>query len=141
MSLTDAPAIVSSLSVQLAACASWVGGSGNHWYPIAPENTTVPFAILDDQNARRQQFAAESFGLLSGTLVLTIVDSAANRTLGQLETFGRTILKELLAQSSGIAFRDGDVGLVRDYIPATEAVHGTASMRAITLTIPYGLGI
>ena len=139
MSLTNAPAIVTSLSSQLAACASWVGGTANHWYPVGPDASTPPFAILDDQNARRTVYASEATGLLKGTLVITICDSGANRTIGQLEAFGRTILAELLAQVSGIAFRDGEVGLTQDYRPSTVAAEGTGALRSITMTIPYGL--
>jgi hypothetical protein len=139
MSLTNPPAIVTQLSTQLAACASWVGGNGNHWYPEAGTSATVPFAVLDDQNASRRVYASDAPGLLSGTLVITIVDSAANRTLGQLEAFGRTILAELVAQVAGIAFKDGEVGLVDDYKKATEAGEGTAAQRSITMSIPYGL--
>ncbi len=139
MSLTNPPAIVTSLSTQLAACASWVGTNTNHWYPSAPDATTAPFAVLDDQNAALDIYASDAAGLLSGTLVLSIYDTTANRTLGELETFGRTILKELLAQVSGIAFRSGDVGLAKDVQPATAAAEGTSALRVITLSIPYGL--
>lgn len=139
MSLTNAPAIVTSLSTQLAACASWVGSTTNHWYPEAPDAPTVPLAVLDDQNASRRIYASDAPGLLTGTLVITIVDSAANRTIGQLEEFGRTILKELLTQVTGIAFRDGEIGLVDDFRKATEAGEGTGALRSITMSIPYGL--
>lgn len=141
MSLTNPPAVVTQLSTQLAACASWTGGTTNHYYPIAPSGFSVPAAVLDDQQARRGIYASDAPGALTGTVVITIIDSAANRTLGQLETFGRTILKELTDQVSGLAFRDGEVGLVDDYKPATEAGEGTAAMRSITLSIPYGLDI
>ncbi len=139
MSLTNAPAIVTALSTQLAACASWVGTTTNHWYPEAPDGSTAPFACLDDQESDVEIYASDAPGLLSGTLVVTIVDSAANRTIGQLEEFGRTIRKELVAQVSGIAFRNGPIGLVQDYAPATTAAEGTGSLRSITFSLPYGL--
>ncbi len=139
MTLTNEPAIVTALSTQLAACASWVGTTTNHWYPLAPDATAVPYAVLDDQSAAGEIYASDAPPLLSGTLVITIYDSVANRTVGQLETFGRTILKELLAQVAGIAFRSGEVGLVQDYQPATGAAEGTGAQRSITISISYGL--
>ncbi len=141
MSLTNAPAIVTSLSTQLAACASWVGTNTNHWYPAAPDGSTAPFAVLDVQDRRRTIYASDAPGNFNGTLVISIFDSTTNRTIGQLETFGDTIHSELVAQVSGIAFRAGEVGLVQDAQPAATAAEGTGGLRSITISIPFGLEI
>lgn len=138
MTITNAPAMVTQASTQLAACAGWTGGTANHWYPVAPDGSAVPFAVIDDQTAGRQIYASDAPGLPSGTIVITIVDSAA-RTIGQLEELGRTILAQLIAQASGIPFKSGEVGLVDDFRPATEAGEGTGALRSITMSIPYGL--
>ena len=139
MSLTNAPAIVTSLSSQLAACASWVGSTTNHWYPSAPDASTAPFAVLDVQDRRRQIYASEAPGLFSGVLQISIFDSTANRTIGQLETFGDTIMSELLAQVSGIAFRSDEVGFTQDAQASATAAEGTGALRVITISLPFGL--
>ncbi len=139
MSLTNAPAIVTSLSTQLAACSSWVGTNTNHWYPSAPDGTTPPFAVLDVQDRQRHIYAADATPNFTGTLMISIFDSNANRDIGELEAFGDTIMSQLLAQVSGIAFKSGEVGLVQDYQPAVAAKEGTGALRSITITLPFGL--
>lgn len=139
MSLTNPPTSVSQLSTQLAACAGWVGGATNHWYPAAPNGSTAPFAVLDEVDVRRTRYAADVVGVRGGTLTVTIYDTQAARTIGQLEDFARTIEGQLTAQVSGLIFGDSSISLVDDVQPGALAAEGTAALRCVTITLPYGL--
>ena len=138
MSLTNAPAIVTQLSTQLAACASWPGASAaNHWYPkVAWASATLPLAVLEEESNTSNPYAAGANGLLGGTLRITI-HTATTSDAGTVESLARTLLKELLAQDPGIVFRSGDTGLCSDPT-AAEGATDTATIR-VAITLTYGL--
>lgn len=138
MSLTNAPAIITQLSTQLAACSSWPGGAtSNHWYPrVTWANATLPLAVLEESERTWTSYAAGAGGLAGGTLRIT-VHYAQSSDDGTVEGIGRTLLKELLAQDPGILFRASDCGLSGTYTTAEQATDtGTI---AIQLTLAYGL--
>lgn len=138
MSLTNPPAIVTQLSTQLAACASWPGGATtNHWYPkVDWSSATLPLAVLEESERSWSSYAAGAGGLASGVLRVT-VHYATSSDDGTVETLGRTLLKELLAQDPGILFRQSDCGLSGTYTTA-EIARNTGTI-AIQLTLAYGL--
>jgi hypothetical protein len=136
--LTNAPSIVSQLATQLAACASWAGGStANMWYPrVAWASATLPLAVLEESERTWTPYAAGAGGLAGGTLKVT-VHYAQTSDEGTVEALGRQLLKELLAQDPGIIFRGSDCGLSGTYSSA-EAATDTGTI-AIQLTLAYGL--
>ncbi len=137
MTLVNAPAIVTQLSTQLAACASWAGGTGACWYPrVVWASASLPLAILEESEAAFTPYAAGCSGLASGALKLTI-HSASSSDDGTVETLGRAILSQLLAQQSGIIWRTSECGLSGTFSSA-EAATDTATI-AIILTLGYGL--
>jgi hypothetical protein len=138
MTLTNAPAIVTQLSTQLAACSSWPGGAiNNHWYPTVPwASATLPLAVLEESERTFTSYAAGAGGLQGGTLSVTL-HYAASSSIGTVEAIARTLLGELLAQSPGILFRSGDCSLSGTYTSA-EAATDTATI-AIKLSLAYGL--
>jgi hypothetical protein len=138
LSLTNAPAIVTQLSTQLAACASWPGAStSNHWYPSVPwSSATLPLAVLEETDRTWTSYAAGAGGLVSGTLKATS-HYAATSDIGTVVAIGRTLLGELLSAQPGIIFRSSDCGLSGTYTSA-EAATDTGTI-AIQLTLAYGL--
>lgn len=134
MSLVNAPAIVTQLSTQLTACASW---TGTNWYPrVTWAAATFPLALLEESERSVATYAAGAGGIASGTLKVTI-HAAQSSDEGTVETLGRTILGELLAQQAGIIWRQSDCGLSGTFSSA-EAATDTATI-AIILTLAYGL--
>ncbi len=138
MSLVNPPAIVTQLSTQLAACASWPGGATtNHHYPnVAWASASLPLAVLEESDRTWTTYAAGAGGLMGGTLKATI-HYAASSDIGTVEAIARTLLGELLAQSPGICFRASDCGLSGTYSSAENATD-TATI-AIQINLTYGL--
>ena len=137
MSLVNAPAIVSQLSAQLAACAGWTGGTGNHWYPKVPwADAVLPLAVLEEADRTNTSYAAGAGGIVGGTLKITI-HHAQTSDDGTVETLARTLLDQLLAQDPGILFRNSDCGISGTFSTA-EAATDTGTI-AITLSLTYGL--
>lgn len=138
MSLTNAPAIVTQLSTQLAACASWPGGStANHWYPKVPwASASFPLAVLEEAERTLTSYASGAGGLQGGTLKITL-HYAQSSDDGSVETIARTLMNELLAQDPGIIFRTSDCGVSGTFSSA-EAATDTGTI-AIILTLAYGL--
>jgi hypothetical protein len=141
MTLTSAPAIVTQLSTQLAACASWPGGAtSNHWYPDLPWAsatwTTHYNAVLEESERTTLIYAAGAAGIQGGRLKVTIhADSTISS--GTLESLARTLLGELLTQDPGIVFRTADCGLSGTFSKAEEATDTATS--AIEFNLAYGL--
>ncbi len=138
MSLTNAPAIVTQLSTQLAACSSWPGGStANHWYPdVIWASASLPLAVLEESERNWTPYAAGAGGLQSGTLRVTI-HYATTSTVGTVESIARTLLGELLAAAPGICFRSSECSLSGASTSA-EAATGTGTV-AIQISLAYGL--
>lgn len=133
MTLTNPTPVVTQLSTQLQACASWTGGT-NVWYPFAPDGTAGEFAVIEDGDSRRTTYAEGAVPLLSGECAITIWKAT---DIGTLEAYGRTILRELMSQFTGLYFRDGTVGLCSDLGRAKEAAGET--QRGIVLRLTHGL--
>lgn len=138
MTLTNAPAIVTQLSTQLAACSSWPGGATtNHWYPSVPwASASLPLAVLEESERTWTAYASGAGGLQGGTLKVTI-HYASSSDVGTVEAIARTLLGELLSAQTGIPFRASECGLSGTYTSA-EAATDTATI-AIQLTLAYGL--
>ncbi len=138
MTLTNCPAIVTQLSTQLAACASWPGGAtSNHWYPrVAWASASLPLAVLEDSERTWVSYAAGAGGLQGGTLKATI-HYAASSDEGTVESLARTLLGELLAAAPGICFRSSECSLSGVYTSAENATD-TATI-AISISLAYGL--
>lgn len=138
MAFTDASALLTQLQTQIAACAGWSGGSSAVHYPELAwgSGPTFPCALVSEESRSNVYYAAGAAGLRNGSLKLTIYAGSAT-TLGALETLGQTILEQLLAQQSGIPFRDGEVGMAGD---ATDAsIAAATEVRGVEVTLNYGL--
>lgn len=137
MTLTNAPAIITQLSTQLAACAAWSGSTGNHWYPsVTYAAATLPLAVLDESSRSYSSYAAGAGGLASGTLRISI-HVAQSSDVGTLETLARTLLGQLLAQDPGILFRSGECGLCGE--ASTAEIATDTATYSIDISLPYGL--
>ena len=137
MTLTNAPAIITQLSTQLAACAGWTTTSATHWYPNLPASgATFPAAVLFEDQRTSSIYAAGAGGLQGGTLGIHIYSSG---TIGQVEDLGRTILGQLLAQFVGIPWDSSNCGLSSDTEPGMVAA--SSDIRDIVLNLPYGLRV
>jgi hypothetical protein len=138
VTLTNAPAIITQLSTQLAACTSWPGGATtNHWFPtVAWASATLPLAVLEESERTWTPYASGAGGLQGGTLRITI-HYASSSDIGTVEALARTLLGELLTAQTGIPFRASDCGLSGTYTSA-EAATDTATI-AIQLNLAYGL--
>ncbi len=138
MSLTNCPAIVTQLSTQLAACASWPGAStANHWFPDVPwGSASLPLAVLEESERTWTTYAAGAGGLIGGTLKITI-HYAASSDAGTVESIGRTLLGELLAAAPGICFRSSECSL--SGVPTSAETATDTGTIAIQLSLAYGL--
>ncbi len=136
MSLTDPPEIITQLSTQLAACASWTVGSAGNWYPEAPGSTATTHAVLVPAISDIDRYAEGANGLSSGTLwiLVYVVGTAA---LGAAETLGKNLMKELMAQHAGISFRRMNCALAQD--PGAAKTVGGSTIIPLLITIEYGL--
>jgi len=134
--MTDAPAILTQLQTQLAACAAWSSGSGAIHYPDHDLTTvsTWPVAILAESSRTSTVFAAGAAGLASGVLEITIHSTAS---IGTVESLARTLVTQLHSAQSGIPFRTGEAGLSSEPSDAAEA--GGTAYCSVTITLPWGL--
>jgi len=137
MSLTDAPAVLTQLSTQLAACVSWPAGA-TVWYPFAPDGTTGIHAVIN-RTVAQSSYAAGARPLRGGTLNVSIYAPADAVSMGDLESLAENLLVELMDQAPGIPFRSGECGLCSEPPPAAEAAGGTTVLIAQGFTLPYGL--
>ncbi len=133
---TNPPAILTQLRTQLVACSSWANGSNAVNYPelAALMSGTFPLAVLAEMSRRAEVFSEGAAALASGELQVVIYSTG---TIGTAEALGRSILEELLAQATGIPFRSGDCGLSSD--PSPGMIAGSSDVRAVTLSLPWGL--
>ena len=114
----SAPAIITQMGTQLTACAAW---TGTNWYPdVDLATATLPIARIDEIDSTQ-----ESVGTLaatwSGTLEVVIYSTA---TVPVVESLGRTLKAQLLAQSPGIPFRSITVGMNSNMRVARELTSG-----------------
>ncbi len=135
MAFDSTDAVLLSLQSQLAACAGWSGGSSVIHCPEIPwTSATLPCAVVAESQQSSDTYAAGASGLRSGALQVLIYTASDITTT---EALGRTILQQLLAQASGIAFRGGSVGLCGEET-AAEVAAGT-KVFGVELTLEYGL--
>lgn len=144
MTWTNPPAVVTQWRDQLLACAS-VASAGivsarAHYPALAVQTDTLPAVVVADTNPRRDRYAEGSTGLPSGNLVATFYLPTSSYTdAGSVESFASAVIKELMAQSTIIPFRDVSSGLASDPTPGARAAGGNADHRTITITATYGL--
>jgi hypothetical protein len=132
MTLTNPTAFITQLDTQFRACASWTGTTQT-WYPTAPDGSTLPFAVYDATSSRTQ-YAEGAIGLPSTQFNIQIT---AVLTVGQMETLGENIVKELFSQFTGLPFRDINYSLSSD-LGAAEVAGGETSR---TIVISGSAGI
>ena len=133
MSLTNAPAFITQLDTQFRACASWTGTT-NTWYPIAPDNSTLPFAVYDTTQTRTP-YAESTRGIANNDFNISI---AAVLSVGQMETLAENLINELSVQfNGGLPFRSFSYELSSD-IGASE-VAGGETARVIMISGSAGL--
>lgn len=135
---TNPSTILTQLRTQLVACAGWANGQNAVNYPelAALMSGTFPLAVLAERSRTATLFCEGVAAIPGGELEVIIY---ATDTIGTLETLGRTILDQLLAQASGIPFRPAECGLSSDPSPAKIA--GSSDVRSITLKLPWGLSV
>ncbi len=140
MTLTNAPAILTQLATQLAACASWPGGAvTNMWYPtVAAAGATLPLAILEESERGATVYASGANALTSGTLKIQI-HYASSSDDGTVESLARTLLGELLAQTPGIIFRSGECS-VSGTVTNAQIARDSGTI-AIEMQLGYGLSV
>lgn len=136
MSLTNAPPIITQLSTQLQACASWTaaGLGSNVWYPTAPENTAGPFAVLGFESQRFLKYAEGAAPVRSGDLFFTLWKAD---TVGNMEILAQAIVVELMTADTGIPFRDGTAQRAADIGDAKEAAGET--LIGVSAILEHGL--
>jgi len=118
MTLTNAPAIVTQFSTQLAACASWSTGTAGHWYPSADPGIATLHAVLASTNEDRTRYAEGANAIPSGTLKAAVYTPLS---IGEAEALGRSLIDELLAQQTGLMFTGGNAQLSADPGAAKQA--------------------
>lgn len=142
--------VLTTFRDQLLLCASVIGVplvEADFHYPsfgvtgAAPSD--LPAVLLQEPVEERERYAEQALPLIGGTLKAAFYfpESVASNA-GYMETFCRTVIKELGLQFSGLAFRRFSVSLSTDPKPAARAagVDDSANMyRAATITVEYGL--
>ena len=136
MSLTNPPPIITQLSTQLQACASWIAASlsSNVWYPEVPEGTAGPYVLLGFGTQQFTKYAEGAAPTRSGDLFFTIWKAD---TTGNLETLAQSIIAELMTADTGIPFRDGDGMNATALGDAKEAAGET--LYGVSVTLSHGL--
>jgi len=136
MSLTNPPAIITQLSTQLQATASWIAASlsTNVWYPEVPEGTAGPYVLLGFGTQQFTKYAEGAAPTRGGDLFFTIWKAD---TTGNLETLAQSILVELMTADTGIPFRDGDGMNATALGDAKEAAGET--LYGVSATLSHGL--
>lgn len=134
MTLTNAPDVITQFSTQLAACSSWTTGTAGHWYPSSVGTIATLHAVLASMNEERTKYAEGASGVPSGTLRANVF---VPTSLGDAETLGRALIKELTDQDTGLAFRGGSCALAGEAGPSSVA--GGDSMQEIEINMSFGL--
>jgi hypothetical protein len=137
MALVNPTAMVSQMSVQLAACSSWGGTTADHFYPEVDWSAVSTRAAVLSDTRSLEPYAAGAAGIKSGVISIQLIHTTY--TIGQLEDFAQDILDEILTATSGIPFLSGECGLSSD-VQEAETAGGTAH-RSTVLTLPYGLRV
>jgi hypothetical protein len=154
MSLTNPPAVITSLRDMLLQCSTVTTASvttAKMFYPqiaLAADDSTTPAALplclLSYESESRDNYAEGAYGLPSGSLTATFYFDAASYTIGQTELFAENTMKDLslVSLSQGVhitGMRSSRCGDADSSMFAADAQHSNAAMRAITIDIDYGL--
>jgi hypothetical protein len=134
MTLTNAPAVVTSFANMIVACASWTPGLAGLFYPTEDNTATGIIGVISASPTTRTPYAAGCAGLPSGNLLLVIYHTG---DIGQTESFAMTIVNELQAQTTGLALRGGVTALAS--IPGDAKAADGFTRNAINVEFEYGL--
>jgi len=135
MPMTGASALLTQLQTQIAACASWTATSAGVHYPsIDFSSATFPCCVVSETSRQSEYYAAGASGLRGGSLKVTIYTTG---TVGATEVLGQAIVEELLAQQTGICFRNAGVVVCGEATDAMDAAQTTVT--GIELDLEYGL--
>ena len=145
---TTAPPAVTAAANMLAASATWTSlvGAGNElasiYYPNFDEqDTPLPCAVIFPAGRSKHKFIVGAPGLDGGSL--TIVLHFPIATLDDaLEVAAEAILKDLFANDTGLALRDGAVAPAEEPRPGERAADESVTeqgVRSTTITLEYGL--
>ncbi len=158
---TSAPPFVTQLRVQLGLCSTWSGlvGSANaldrvHYPSFNPGGVRgaldrLPAVLLLRPQFGRKKWIEGASGLANGSLGMMFYFPAlasaavlAAYGAGRVEALVESICGELIAQRSGIPFRD-DATIAEASDPTEAAIASNtddqpAAFRTCQATIPYG---
>ncbi len=157
---TTAPAVIIQLRTQLGSSATWTTlvGAGNvssrvHFPSFNPAGVrdtadAIPAVLLMRPQAGRRKWIEGAAGLMSGSLAMMFyfpaitVGAVTGYSAGQIEQLIETICGELIAQTSGIPFRDeATIEEASDPTGGEIAANTEAdptAYRSCLATIPYG---
>jgi len=149
MSWTNPSAVIIKWREQLLACAvvdDLYDEEDFHYPQFAPSGETpddILAVLLQESAHNRERIGEGMLPLVGGTLKAQfyLPEDVANDA-GYMETFSRTVIAQLGAQYSGIAFREFDVALSSEPKPAARAsgANTTSNLyRTVTITAMYGL--
>jgi hypothetical protein len=134
MTLTNAPAVVTSFANMIVACASWTPGLSGLFYPTEDTTTVGIIGVISASPTTRTPYAAGAAGLPSGNLLLVIYHTG---DVGQTEAFAMAIVNELQAQTTGLPLRGGVTGLAAT--PGDAKTADGFTRNAINIEFEYGL--
>ena len=145
---TTAPPAITAAADMLAASSTWstMVGAGNElasiYYPhVDEQDVTLPAAALFPTARSKHKFIVGAPGLDGGSLTLVIhvpIDTLDDA----LEVAAEAILKDILANDTGLAIQDGSVEPAEEPTPGERAANESPSLqgaRSITITLDYGL--
>ncbi len=158
---TTAPGIIIQLRSQLGSCAAWsalfttpdVSDNHVHFPSFNPGGVrgtadALPSVLLMRPQTVRRKWVEGASGLISGSLGLIFyfravdVSSVPGYSAGQVEALVETIVGQLIAQQTGIPFRDdatiGEASDPTDPEIAGDTSSTPAAFRTCTVTLPYG---
>lgn len=143
-----APPAITAAANMLAASATWIALVGapaaltSIYYPaFDQQETNSPAAVIFPGRRTKTKFIVGAPGLDGGMLTIVIY-LPITMTDDVVEVFGENILKDLLANDTGLAIQDSEVSTADEPRPGERAADGNDcanGARVITLTINYGL--
>jgi len=137
MTLTNPTALITAVSNSLGACAAWTAETGTIWYPSAPADTALPFAVIQPDGTTYNRIAAGSIGIPAGSASIQFHFAASAKTQGQAELFAEQMEAQLVALQSGLFIRSATGTLASD--PDDAAVAAGDAEISIIVTIEFGL--
>lgn len=137
MALTNPTALATAVKASLDLCSVWVGETGTVYYPTAPGNASLPFAVIHPTGTSSSRIAAGSAGIPTGTVDIQFVFSAASKTTGQVEVFAESLQDQLVALQTGLFIRSAESSLASD--PDDAASAAGRNTRSIIISLEFGL--